>query len=396
MRSNWLLVTIALSAGVAAAVGVGKIAPLMPLIRVELGLSLTEGGWVISSFMTIAVLTALPVSLLALRVGVYRYALIALALLSIGGFATAFANSFTHLLIARMIEGIGYIGVAVAGPGLVVSAVNNDDRPLAMGIWATWIPLGMGSVMLITPLLLNVAQWRSVWMILAVFPLLLMVLVGRSFASLRSQTTISSSSPKPDFRTILKPGPFLAAGCFACFSGMFIVVVSFLTTLWTETMGIDLGLAALLTSIVVLLGAPGSILGGWMLQRKFSLRTIVVVGFVFPGLTAMMIFLPAFPWWIQGLSAVIFMSLSTLTPGVLFGLGSHFVRSPTNIPMVIGVILHGVALGHFLGPILFSALIDAMNGEWAYGAYYFLALVCLGSVLFYRLSKHTHVSVNKQ
>ena len=84
-RTSWLGVSAALLAGVVAAAYVGKLPPALPALKTEFGLSLVEAGWVVSTFNTVALATAVGFGLMADRIGAFRFALAGLALLAVGG-----------------------------------------------------------------------------------------------------------------------------------------------------------------------------------------------------------------------------------------------------------------------------------------------------------------------
>jgi MFS family permease len=69
------------------------------------------------------------------------------------------------LLAARVVEGLGFITVVVAIPTLLLRIAAPRDQRLAMAFWATYMPAGAGSMMLVAALVLPDTSWRWAWWI---------------------------------------------------------------------------------------------------------------------------------------------------------------------------------------------------------------------------------------
>ena len=65
--------------GVLAAAAFGKVAPAIPLLRADLGLSLGRAGWLVSAITAVAALLGTPVGLWVRRRGGRRVLLAGLA-----------------------------------------------------------------------------------------------------------------------------------------------------------------------------------------------------------------------------------------------------------------------------------------------------------------------------
>ena len=102
-------VVLILSAGVLAAAQVGKVPPLLPSIRNELGLSLVSAGWMTSLTTLTGALFGATFGFVADRLGATRMLLAGLALLAGAGLAGAAAAGGNSLAISRALESIGLI-----------------------------------------------------------------------------------------------------------------------------------------------------------------------------------------------------------------------------------------------------------------------------------------------
>ncbi|NDG41144.1 MAG: MFS transporter, partial [Betaproteobacteria bacterium] len=71
----WPAVLAAVLGGVAIGMNVGKVPLALPAMRIELGLTLMQSGWVSSMLTTLAVVAALGFGLAAGRIGALRMVL---------------------------------------------------------------------------------------------------------------------------------------------------------------------------------------------------------------------------------------------------------------------------------------------------------------------------------
>lgn len=162
--TDWLAVLAAFGCGIAVAVNVGKVPISLATLREEFGLSLVAAGWVASMLNTLAVFAAVFFGIACDRIGHLRMAGIGLVLSIVGALIGLFANDSNGLLLSRVVEGAGVLSVVVAAPALVSAAALPADRHFALGIWAAYMPAGVGLAMLLAPLVMPVGGWRALWL----------------------------------------------------------------------------------------------------------------------------------------------------------------------------------------------------------------------------------------
>ncbi|HUX23435.1 MAG TPA: MFS transporter, partial [Burkholderiales bacterium] len=150
-RTNWPAVSAAIAAGIVAAAYVGKLPPSIPLLREEFRLSLVAAGWVNSTFNTLAVTTAVFFGALAARLGALRCCVAGLLALALGGLSGAAATGEAMLFASRIVEGAGFIAIAVSAPTLIVTASAPRQRNLTLGLWSIYLPFGASLTMLASP-----------------------------------------------------------------------------------------------------------------------------------------------------------------------------------------------------------------------------------------------------
>ena len=106
-QTSWPMVVLVCAAAIPAAIALGEIALVAPLIRGDLGLSLPQLGWAVSAITAVAALLGTPAGLWTRRYGARRTLLAGLAVMAVAGGASAVAWGFGVLLATRVVEGSG-------------------------------------------------------------------------------------------------------------------------------------------------------------------------------------------------------------------------------------------------------------------------------------------------
>ena len=93
--------------GIVAALGAGKLPPVLPQIRADLGMSLMQAGYLVPVFQIAGSLLGLLGGPLADRYGHQRVMLFGLLCAAAGSFGGAVAHSAATLLMSRALESLG-------------------------------------------------------------------------------------------------------------------------------------------------------------------------------------------------------------------------------------------------------------------------------------------------
>ena len=106
-RTPWGLVGLLVAAGIVAAFHVGKVPPSIPSIRDELGASLEQAGWLLSTVNLITALGGMAIALTADRFGHRRLILLGTALCVAASALGAFAAERRHPAGRTCLRGAG-------------------------------------------------------------------------------------------------------------------------------------------------------------------------------------------------------------------------------------------------------------------------------------------------
>ena len=160
-RSRWDIVGLALIAGYIVGLQVGKVPPALPLLEDELGLPRVAAGLVASSFYGVGAVFGVLGGLLTDWLGPMRLIVAGSVVMAIAGLVGGVAESGALLLGTRLVEGFGFLALTVAAPKLIHAATLAGARNFAMGIWGTYMPVGMALSMVIATLMLGSVGWRG-------------------------------------------------------------------------------------------------------------------------------------------------------------------------------------------------------------------------------------------
>ncbi len=369
-------VVIAIGAGLVVAFHMGKIPGALPHLTEYFGLSLLQSGLIVSSFSLLAAMLGMPLGVVSLRLGFLKAGFAGLLLVAAGATLGAISNTFTHLLISRIIEGLGFVLVVVTMPGLINHICPLQHRPVAMGVWGAFIPAAMTIMLVVSPWVMAQTQWQGLWWMVAILSLVWALGFLWRFSGIGLAQSVSTS-PRIGIQSILHSGALWVIGVFVCYSALFAAVTAFLPTYWTAHHPITLQTASFMAAIAIAGNIVGNILAGYLVGQGYTLRQLIVLGLSCGGICAGLVFSGWLPLPVQLLGVIGFTFFSGMVPGAVFASVSVIVINPGYIPLLVGMIFQGAGLGQVLGPLGLSAIVDTL-GSWKWVSGFILSLTAVG------------------
>jgi MFS family permease len=357
--THWRGIWAVFAGGLVAGAYMTKVPPALPQLRAELGLSLVESTFIVTTFNVLGMLVGMLAGMLGDRYGRKRLALIGLGLMAIGGVAGALVHGFAPLLVARFIEGVGFILFAVPAPALISTmAADARDRAKALSIWSAYMPTGGTIALLAAPLFIAAWSWRALWLALGVAAALAVVLVARAVPPTpRAQV----SSLRLVVESLGQAGNLAMALLFAFYVAQWTSVMVWLPTFLAEH-GASTAAASLATALMVLVNAPGNLVGGWLLARGVPRGTLVIGAAAIAAVCEIAMLSPALPGGVRFAAVLIFSLGSGAIPASIFaGLPVH-ARSPQHIATGNGMVLQFSNLGQFFGPLAIAWIASRLGG----------------------------------
>jgi MFS family permease len=371
-----------LAAGVVVSLNVGKLPPALPMLRAEFGLDLVAASLLVSFFQLAGMLLGLFGGMLADRFGPRRVMRGGLVLAAAGAALGALSTSAAVLLVSRAVESGGFILAVLPGPALLARHVPAVRLRGVMGLWSTYMPVGMALGLVLSPLAYQAVGWRPVWWAIAAASLGMAALLG----------PVVSPDPRgrvPDGAlalvrvTLGSPRPWVLAAAFGCYAAQWMGVFSFLPTLYTEA-GVPLTVAGLLTAAGVAINVVGNLSSGLLLQRGVSRPALIAVSALAMMLGAWLCFGSAAPFSVRYAGVLVFSAFGGLIPGTLFATTAAYAPHPRAVSTTTGLMQQGSTLGQFLSPPLIASVAAASGGwhhtGWVTGALAFGDLLLAGVI----------------
>ncbi|GAB1821831.1 MFS transporter [Herbidospora sp. RD11066] len=353
--TQWATISVVYLGGVVAAMSLGKFAPVGPVVTDQLELSLSQLGWIISAVVGVGAVFGLPGGYLVRRFSAQRSLVYGLALVAVASAAGVGASDFTWLLTARIVEGVGYLLVTIAGPVLVLRLAAERDRSAALSVWATFVSVGLFAGTLVGGVAGEALGWRGWVGALAAATLVMAVVLWLCLPRAGAGPQTAGSVPR--LRALRWPGVLAASFCLTAL--VTIPVIVLLPTLLIDQHEQSAAAAGVSTSVISLLSAVGGLLAGMLLRRGSRVGVLGLFGlFAVPA-----------AWLVYGGGPL---------AGVLGGAGALSLANGflaaivfAALPLILerldhadvgsGLVAQGGSLGSLLGPPLFGEVAAAFG-----------------------------------
>ncbi|SNT25734.1 Cyanate permease [Noviherbaspirillum humi] len=364
-RTNWAAVLAAAFCGIAVAMNVGKVSIALPLLRAEFGLSLVTAGWVSSMINLLAVTSALLFGVIGDRVGAFRMCLAGLGLSALGSVGALFAGSAGGLLLSRLAESAGMVAVVVSAPALLSAACIPEQRRFALGIWSSYMPAGVGLVMLIAPPAIHAGGWQMLWLVTtaAIGAAMLALYASRQAYHLPPSAQQDRATLASVREALARPAPWLLGFAMGSWTVQHFALIVWLPTFLKEQRGLDPLAVSLLSCLMVLVNVPANLIGGALLQRRVRRGSLIAFGSLLTGLSGLGIFLDFFPDIVRYGFCLLLSFIGGLIPASVLSASASLARTPKQIGTLQGLFMQCGNLGSFIGPPLIAMLV-ASSGDW--------------------------------
>ncbi|MEP7312301.1 MAG: MFS transporter [Pseudomonadota bacterium] len=353
-----------MAAGVVAALQVGKAAVAIPLLQMELGLSLGAVAWLAAIFPLIGAFGGVPAGSAVTAIGDRRILMAGLLVIAVGSAVGAAAASYSLLLLSRVVEGLGFLLIVVAAPTILRRITAERRRDQVLAGWSCFIPIGMSLVLVAGPLF---PGWRELWWTTSALAAITALVVWLTVPAAAQVRAASWQDLAADVAaTVQDRRPLWLALSFGLYSVMYYAMFSFLPVMLIERMGVTNRVAGLMSAVAVAANIVGNLSAGALLSRGFGRSTLLIAASLCMGVAALGIYLPLLPDLPTFLLCVLFSGVAGAVPATLLSSASLFAPRAALVPVTVGLVIQGSNLGQIAGPALLGNLV-AIYG-WSAGA----------------------------
>lgn len=157
-RRLWAILAVAFGVGLSV-LDATIVNVALPTISQELQVSESTSIWVVNAYQLATVMTMLSFSALANQVGVRRIYVLGLVLFTIASLGCLFAGSFSWLVFARVVQGVGAAAITSINTTVIRFIYPRSRLGRGMGLNATIVAAASVAGPGVASLILSVADW---------------------------------------------------------------------------------------------------------------------------------------------------------------------------------------------------------------------------------------------
>jgi predicted MFS family arabinose efflux permease len=358
-QSSFALILLIYAIGVLGATSISQAVPIVGDLAKAFHLSRPQAGWVISTPSAVVAVGALLFGWFVDRFGDKTMLLLGCAVLALGDLGVALAGDVRLLFAMRIVEGIGYVAIAVAAVTLLTRTTEGKRRTSALTLWSSFVPMSFALPLILAAQLAGSGAWR--WAFLG-HGIVLLLLAAVAVASLPRPSASRTSVRTAGLATVLRsPPPYLLGLAFACGAFMQTGVISTLPHLLTGRFGVSIGLASMIGTLGMVFNIVGCLWVGPLLNRGVAAFSVAALGVALALVGGVALYVPGMAFmFAAGASCVFF-----LGTGIIVGLWALLPRvapSPACIGATSGLVTQIVLWGVLFGPP--AAFAAAGSQDW--------------------------------
>lgn len=365
-RTRWGIILLCFVAGVITSMQIGKVPPAMSALRVDLAVGMVGVSWIASIFTLIGALLGVGAGAASDRLGHRTVMVISLVCIGVGSVLGALADSLALLLATRTLEGIGFIGMLVAIPSLVIESSRPGEHEFSISVISPFFPLGFAGMMVLSPLLLDEYGWRGLWHFNALVAGVFLCVFLYGTRDLSGLPGARGEMPRMGLaeivRGVLQPGPLALAVAFFIYGIQWYGLSLWLPTFLIEDQAKSVAAAAQLGALAVFLNGAGNFITAWLLRFGVSRWFLLAFGPTAMGLLAFGIYPAGIDGDVKIWIAMTYALLSgVLAPTILASVPVH-AASADQIGSVNGIVMQTNSVGFLIAPPFFAAVVTATAG----------------------------------
>ena len=351
---------------VLAAASISKLVPIAPELEHHLGASPQGLGIAISLLSVSSIFAATIGGAIIDRVGA-RPAIIITSLIVVACNAMSFfAQTMAMLYVARLFEGLEFIGIITAAPALIMAITSGRRQVQAMALWSTYTPTGVSLGLLLAAPFAGTPLWRWTYVCHGILFAGAACLGGRLpdiRCAPQQRTTASARSRLADLLCIYRePRPLRLAVATAFLMSIGLGTTTVVPLYFAQVHKISVATSSSVLAFSMLAMILGGIGAGFLLARKVRASLLYLALTIGGMIAGFLVYTP----WVNLPVAIAALLVWLLTTGgataIMYALLPHVVRDPSRAAETSGLIAQVMAVTTFMTPAIYLTLLA--KGNW--------------------------------
>lgn len=379
-RSNsykWVVLAISFSLMLVFAISLQSLPPIFDKIQKDRPFSNSQAGMLMGAYAIPGIFIPFLIAFLASRFNKKSIILISLLISIIGLIAFSMAESFSTLLIYRLIAGIGATALVVVAPLLVTMFFDKTNMGIAMGIFNTAVPLGTVIAANLFGILGDKIYWRSIILGIAIFAGMVLAINVFKLHLPKEEENLgfNVSSEESSGGLLSNVNLWILALIWALGNGQLLSYVTFVPQHF-QNIGMTTQRAGFLTSFIMLVPILLSPIVGIIIDKTGWKKRLLLTGSIIMAISFTLISKGTFglPIWAITLGIGF-----TPIPIFVFSLLPELIQT-RQMGMGLGILTAAANIGIAIGPSAFGLLLDKTGGNFSLG-FTVLALISLVIIL---------------
>ncbi|MEU1198713.1 MFS transporter [Streptomyces sp. NPDC005813] len=241
------------------------VAGLLPEIAGDFNISVSHAGLLITAFAIGMIIGSPTMAMATLRLPQRQTLILALAVFSIGHVVAALSNSFTVVLIARVVTALATGAFWAIGMVIATTAVGPSAATRATGLMIGGLTLANVIGVPVGSFVGQYIGWRGPIWALAILSALAAAFIGRFIPAQDQRTTVSLHA---EFNALRQGRLWLALSSAMLIMGGVMATYTYITPLLTERAGIPEGAVPLVLIAFGIGALAGTTTGGRLGERR--------------------------------------------------------------------------------------------------------------------------------
>ena len=354
----------------------------IPALGTQFKVGLGSLSYLISLYIVGYGLTHIPGGMLATAIGMKKTLVLGLLVQGLAGIMSGLSYSYAELAFFRVLSGVGGSVFIAVGTAAVVVWFRDKDVTLALGITGgAAFSVGAAFALYVWLYVQRATSWHTSLILAGVFELLVMLATivafqipegDQSLGGIRFDRAALRASLASRDLWVYGVALFGGYGAYFTTSQLFSEYV-------TLERHFDPSAGGLLSSLIVLAGIPGSVLGGYCADRSRNVRMFVFGPLVVvAALLALIPVVPARALWVLGIGIGFFLIFGFVAwlavPARVCNIEHQYIGTATGLMLTLA------AVGGFFIPIIFGHLVShtSLDTGWVFLAIASFAFALLG------------------